>query len=461
MRATGITRGHVALVLLVALLVAGLPTSGQARKQTRAARPNILLIVTDDQRAGTLNGMPRTKELFARAGVTFTDAYTSTPLCCPARASIMTGRYPHNHGVRRNEDAEQLAQESTLQYYLQSSGYLTGMAGKYLNGWPEAAADPPYFDKWAAIDDTNYQRVYNDMTVNVNGDVVYPDGYSTDFIEQTSVDFLWNFEKTDNKPWFMYVAPFAPHAPFVPEARYRDSDTPYFAGNPAVFEADRTDKPVWVRERNVRLGGGRAVARRQARTLFSVDDMVERLFTALDRMDETRDTLAIFVSDNGYLWGEHGLASKRFPYTGAIKVPLLMRWPGHFRVGSKDDRLVANIDLAPTILDAAGVGSNTAYPIDGKSLFGSSSRDHFLIEYFGSKLGESPSWASIRSGAYQFVEYYDDAGSVIYREYYDLANDPFQLVNLYGDADPLNDPPLPFTTAQLTQTRNCRGSGCP
>lgn len=461
MRAPLISRGHIALVLLTALLVAGVPTSGQAGRQAGPERPNILLIVTDDQRAGTLNGMPRTKRLFTNAGVTYTDAYTSTPLCCPARASIMTGRYPHNHGVRRNEDAHQLVQESTLQYYLQSSGYLTALTGKYLNGWPEAAVSPPYFDKWAAIDDTDYSRVYKDMIVNLNGDVVYPDGYSTHYVEEKSVDFLRSFEKTDAKPWFMYVAPFAPHAPFAPEWKYRNADTPYFTGNPAVWEADRSDKPTWVQNRNVRLGGGRAISTKQGRTLYSVDDMIERIFGALDRMDETRDTLAIFVSDNGYLWGEHGLASKRFPYTGAIKVPLVIRWPGHIPPGTKDDRLVANIDLAPTILDVADIEADINYPIDGRSLFGGASRDHLLIEYFGSRLGASPSWATIRSGSYQFVEYYDEAGAVVYREYYDLAKDPHQLLNLYGDPDPLNDPPLAVSAAQLAQTRNCRGSGCP
>ena len=460
MRAISFTRGQLALACVMALFFAVVPASGHAQGPARDRRPNILMIVTDDQRA-TLMGMPRTRRLFADAGMTFTDAYTVTPLCCPARASIMTGRYPHNHGVRRNEDSAQLAQESTLQYYLQSAGYLTGMAGKYLNGWPEAELDPPYFDRWAAIDDTNYQRVYNDMTVNLNGDVVYPDSYSTEFVEEKSVDFLRHFERSDRKPWFMYVAPFAPHAPFVSEARYRDSETPEFGGNPAVFESDRTDKPEWVRERNVRLGGGLAVARRQIRTLYSVDNMIDRIFGALKRMDETRDTLAIFVSDNGYLWGEHGLASKRFPYTGAIKIPMIMRWPGHVRAGAKDHRLVANIDLAPTILDAANIEADTTFPVDGKSLFGSASRDHFLIEYFGSKLGESPSWASVRSGTYQFIEYYDDGGGVIFREYYDLASDPHQLVNLYGDPDPLNDPPLALTSAQLTQMRNCRGSACP
>ncbi len=461
MRALLIARGRITLALLLAFVVAGFPTSGQARRQTRAPRPNILLIVTDDQRSGTLDGMGKTKELFARSGVMFTDAYTATPLCCPSRASIMTGRYPHNHGVRHNEDAEQLAQDSTLQYYLQSSGYLTAMAGKYLNGWPESEARPPYFDKWAAIDDSNYQRVYNDITVNQNGNIVTSDSYSTQYIEDRSVGFLRKFENSDAKPWFLYVAPFAPHAPFVPERRYRDAYPPYFPGNPAVREADRSDKPTWVQNRNVRLGGGRAIARDQGRTLYSVDNMVERIFAALDRMDETRDTLAIFVSDNGYLWGEHGLASKRFPYTGAIKVPLIVRWPGHVRPDTKDDRLVGNIDITPTLLEAAGIEPDPDYPLDGKPLFAPGSRDHFLIEYFGSRIGESPSWASIRSGSSQFVEYYDEFGVVIFREYYDLAIDPFQLLNLYGDADPLNDPPLAFTAAQLAQTRNCRGSTCP
>jgi arylsulfatase A-like enzyme len=455
----------MAAVALVALALSPGAVAAPVEQQTEPPleRPNVLLIVTDDQREGTLNVMRATRRYFEARGTSYEEAYATSPLCCPSRASIMTGRYPHNHGVRRNEDAENLVHESTLQYYLQQDGYLTAIAGKYLNSWDETEDDPPYFDRWALIDDFNYNRVYRDFAANINGAVSYPLGYSTSFIEDRSVSFLRHFEEKDRKPWFLYVAPFASHAPFQPAHRYRTAEVPQWYGNPAVGEYDRSDKPPWVQERRVRLAGGRASSRQQSRTLMSVDDMVKRLFGALRRMDETRDTLAIFVSDNGYMWGEHGLASKRFPYTQAVRVPLIVRWPGHVERGETDDALVGNIDVAPTILEAAGVTPNPDYPIDGRSLFTSRPRTEILLEYFGSRVGQDvPSWASTRTPSYQYVEYYDPrTGAVQFSEYYDLEEDPWQMLNLLGDQDTSNDPQTAPLSLELQRARQCSGVDCP
>jgi arylsulfatase A-like enzyme len=426
-------------------------------------RPNVLLIVTDDQRDGTLKVMPKTKQLFVREGTDFTNAYTTSPLCCPSRASIMTGRYPHNHNVRRNEQSNLLVQESTLQYYLQQNGYLTAMAGKYLNGWNETEAPPPYFDRWASIDDSSYRSVYSDFVANVNGQVRFPSGYSTSFVRERSVHFLEQFEQEDDTPWFMYVAPFSAHQPFEAADRYKRAHTPQWNGNPAVGESDRSDKPAWVQSRNVRLAGGRSISRRQSRTLMSADDMVEELLATVRRLDEDRDTLAFFISDNGYLWGEHGLASKRFPYSGAIEVPLMMRWPGVVPEGFADRRIAANIDIAPTVLQVTGITPDPEYPIDGRSLLGDRPREDLLIEFFGARVGgDVPGWAGLRNPSYQYVEYYDQAtGAIVYAEYYDHVDDPYQLHNVLGDMDPTNDPPVAFLSFDLAQKRNCSGASCP
>lgn len=375
----------------------------------------------------------------------------------------MTGRYPHNHEVRRNEDSDNLIQESTVQYYLQQEGYLTGIAGKYLNGWKEAEADPPYFDRWAVIEDSSYQNVYYDFVANINGRVVEPPGYSTDFIGKKSIRFLNNFEKDETAPWFLYVAPFASHKPFHPAEKYRGADVPFWLGNPAAIEDDRSDKPPWVQSRNVRLAGGRATSRQQSRTLMSADDMVRDIFNELDLLEETNDTLAIFVSDNGYLWGEHGLASKRFPYTQAVRVPLMVRWPGVIAEGETDDSLVGNIDIAPTIAEAVGFTPDPEHPMDGRSLLSAAPRRELLLEYFGSRAGaDVPPWASTRTPTYQYVEYYDPlTGTLQYTEYYDLLEDPWQLVNLFGDSDPTNDPPRLVLSVELQRMRDCQGADCP
>jgi arylsulfatase A-like enzyme len=467
MRATTLSRSSfIARSLTVGLaalaLLSGTTPAGGRDRHDANRRPNILLIVTDDQRIGTLNVMPTTKRLFAENGRVFNNAYATTPLCCPSRTSIMTGRYPHNHGVRRNEDTELLDQTTTVQRYLQQAGYFTGIAGKYLNGWPELEAAPPYFDRWATIDDSSYTHVYYDFGANVDGQVYYPPGYSTDFIGEKTVRFLRGFESDDDRPWFMYVAPFASHKPFQPERAYKWARTPQWNGNPGVGELDRTDKPPWVQERNVGLAGARGVSRNQSRTLMSVDDLVEELFVALAKLDERRDTLAIFISDNGYLWGEHGLASKRFPYTEAIRVPLAIRWPGHLRAGGIDERMVANIDVAPTLLDVTGIDIDPDEPMDGRSMLSPGEREALLFEYFGADKGESPPWASYRSHDYQYIEYYDETTGVLtFREYYDLANDKWQLENLFGDSDPANDPLMPLLSAELAEAKSCAGSSCP
>lgn len=374
----------------------------------------------------------------------------------------MTGRYPHNHEVRRNEDAANLVQESTLQYYLQQAGYITAITGKYLNSWNETEAAPPYFDRWATIDDSNYAHVYYDFVANVDGQVVAKPAYSTDFIENRSVDFLRDFEAQDETPWFMYVAPFASHKPFTPEKRYRYSRTPRWNGSLATAETDRTDKPSWVQRRFVSLNGARSIARQQQRTLLSADDMVAKLFEVLQTLDEDRDTIAIFISDNGYMWGEHGLASKRFPYTPAVRVPLFIRWPGVLPRGA-DDRLAGNIDLAPTILEAVGLTADPNYPMDGKSLFSGDPRQQVLFEFFGSRVGKDvPAWASLRSPTYQYIEYYEPTTGVLeFAEYYDLVSDPFQLSNLLADDDPSNDPPAAALALELQQARDCSGASCP
>ena len=461
-RSNFLARSLTVALATLTLLSGAVAASGRDRSHDPARRPNILLIVTDDQRIGTFNVMPATKRKFADRGTVFTDAYATSPLCCPSRTSIMTGRYPHNHEVRRNEDAMNLDQETTLQYYLQRAGYTTALVGKYLNAWPELQAAPPYFDRWAAIDDSSYAHVYTGFGANVDGRVFYPDGYSTDFIGDQSARFLRGFEADDDRPWFLYVAPFASHKPFQPERSYKWARTPQWNGNPAVGELDRTDKPPWVQERRVGLSGARGTARAQSRTLMSVDDLVEKTFAALSKFDETRDTLAIFISDNGYLWGEHGLASKRFPYSAAVKVPFALRWPGHVGRGRIDDRMVANIDITPTVLDVVGIESNPDVPIDGRSLFAPGEREALLLEYFGARLGESPPWSSYRTDTYQYTEYYDETTGVLtFNEYYDLANDRWQLENLLGDADTANDPLMPFFSAQLAEAKSCAGSSCP
>jgi len=165
------------------------------------------------------------------------------------------------------------------------------------------------------------------------------------------------------------------------------------------------------------------------------------------------------LGNNG---GAHRVyGEKRFPYTQSVKIPFLMRWPGHVAAGATDNRLLSGIDVLPTFLDAADVQPTLAHPLDGRSIFAPGARNRVLLEYFLSPDSKVPSWSSTRTSAYQYVEWYSTTGAVTFREYYDAATDPWQLSNLYKDGIPGNDPPIAPLAAALAADRACAGSACP
>lgn len=426
-------------------------------------RPNILVIVTDDQWKGTLSVMPQTRHWMFEEGTSFTHAYATTPLCCPSRSSILTGEYAHNHGVRNNDDGVQAIfdSEATVERYLHEAGYRTALFGKFLNGWP-VDLSLPYFDRWAFIPRVSAGG-FCDGVWNVNGTIRPVTQYSTAFIDRQAVAFLKATERRDDpRPWFLYVATPAPHLPATPEATYADATVPAFDPDPAELERDRSDKPTFVQIRSADLTSLETFRQRMLRSLMSVDDLVGSLFRTLKADDEARDTLVVFLSDNGFLFGEHGLSDKSLPYTNSIGVPMMLRWPAHVTAGERDPRIAANIDIAPTLLEAAGIRPDARYPLDGQSLLEPSGRTHLLTEFWRLDDYFVPSWASLLTRTFQYVEYFAEDGSITEREYYDLAVDPWQLVNLLGDADASNDPVhLHSLHARLARDRTCVGAPCP
>ena len=417
--------------------------------------PNVLVIVTDDQRIDQWRqAMPAVQRVFRRRGTTFTRATVTTPMCCPSRASIMTGRYAHNHGVRNNFLAEEMAQDSTIQAYLQRGGYLTAMAGKFLNKWP-IVDDPPHFDRWAM------SRVgYYDTPMNIDGHVARRARYSNTILRERTISFLEDFEEQDRRPWFMYVAPSAAHAPSIPERKYRKARVELDLDGPAFEEKDVSDKPPFLYDEAEERADPEKF-RNQVRTLMSVDDMVEDIFEQLGKMGERRDTLAIFTSDNGYLWGEHRRVGKRLAYLPSVRVPMLLRWEGRVEEGARDRRLAANVDLAATILDAAGL-EEVLDRMDGDSLLRRDRRERVLLEYFPeAKRQQVPRWTSYYDGQVQYIEYYDENGEMIFREYYDLASDPHQLENPFGNDNPIDDPNVSDIQAQMYADSECSRESCP
>jgi arylsulfatase A-like enzyme len=438
-------------------LVPALPT---VPATAQAERPNVLIIVTDDQRVDSLNVMRRTRQWFGSGGTRFPNTFATTPLCCPSRASIMSGRYAHNHDVETNRSAAEFDQRGSLQRYLQEDGYRTAIVGKFLNGWE---GDPRYFDRWSIYVDP---IEYYGATVNVDGRRERVKRYETDFVAAEAISIMRQFEASDQDPWYLYVAPFAPHDPYKPKRAYRDAQVGGWKGNPAVRERDRSDKPSWVagKRRQTTLKEGKEIRAGQLRTLMSVDDLVQRLAGALETMGEEGTTLAFFISDNGKHWGEHGLGGKQDPYTHSVRIPMYARWPGTVGAGRDDARLALNVDVAATVLDATGISADPEYPLDGRSLLETWERDHIYSE---NKFGGSgfPSWSTVRTHTDQYIEWYDESlEAVSFREYYDLTTDPWQLRNLLGDADPANDPPperLSELALQIARDRRCEGASGP
>ena len=487
----------------------GAPTDEQASAAN--TRPNVLFVVTDDQRADQTvlpEVMPHTLARLGDPGTTFSNAFATTPLCCPARSSIFSGKYAHNHGVVNNAFTGNLAHSETLQAYLEDrAGYRTGIFGKFLNDW-NLQVDPPIWDEWAVLNSDYCPFMVREGPVRKRYPPVNPDGtrqtgecnvdalggsagispYSTDYVADKAVQFINDADTRDDaQPWFLYVAPFAPHGTVKPAARHRNAPLPVFNPSAATFEADMSDKPSWNQftteaatfgtndpedSYNTREGARKL----QLRSLMAVDDAVESLFQALEAQGE-QDTLVVFVSDNGWMWGEHRLAHKAQPYTESIQVPLMARYPPLTIPGATDDRLAANIDLMPTALDVAGLElePNDSKP-DGVSLLQNSNlRDRMHTEQKDHWAGTSRDWASTRTLDYQYIEYYDEDGvAIVFREYYDLrpGKDPIQNENLYGgdgipgtgdDSDtnfPLKAPEE--LSAQLRRDRLCVGSDqCP
>lgn len=438
----------IAFALAIPAGIAREPSPARAQE----TRPNILVIMTDDQRVGgTFRVMPETRRYF-NSGLSFANTFATTPLCCPSRASIFTGQYMHNHQVssNRRKHARLLDHTTTLQYYLQQSGYRTGIFGKYLNGW-DVVDPPPYFNEYAI---TKHGYYFSRFGLGRDGQHRVEDitWYSTDFLARKAEGFLERSETVDEIPWLMYVTPYAPHDPAIPARRHTGTPVPELRLNQAMLEEDLSDKPPRYQEAAASFDWLLVERRRarQLRSLMAVDELISRLTSALEQAGED-NTLVFFMSDNGYLWGEHRLHRKGVPYLSSVRIPLMLRWDGQILEGV-DERLAANIDIAPTALDAAAV--TPSHDVDGRSLLEAWDRDEVLIEMSPDRT--RPQWASVVSDGYQYVEYYGGDESVpVFREYYDLLVDPWQLNNLLADETPMNDPNTAALSARLASYRTC------
>jgi arylsulfatase A-like enzyme len=452
-------RSALSLISLVLLLATGgsvVPLVGTAQAQT--AQPNVLVIVTDDQRVGTFGMMPAVRRWLVRRGARFPNTFATTPLCCPSRASLLTGLFAHNHGITSGSPplADMAAVEALmLQSAMQAGGYRTGLFGKYLNGWP-LERDPTGWDRWSVAPAGTVEG----EEWNLDGDISFVERNSTSFIGGRALDFIEEADQlNDAQPWFAYLGILAPHAPASVSEEYADEPVAPGPPTPAMLETDFHDKPRWLRElAHTRISEVDGIIRRQLRSLISVDDQITRLMLRLEDLEEITDTLVIFTSDNGYMWADHGLRGKLAPYDRSIRVPLVVRWPGRVAAGVRDRRITALLDLPPTILAAADI----AFPheMEGANMLGSSRRRQLLLEFWRVEGRDVPTWRARMTRNTIYVEYLTDAGHLRAREFYDLQEDPHQLSNVLRDGIRGNDPNLRRLHRRVRNLSQCVGSEC-
>lgn len=441
----------LALGVLAAVFVAAgqLADGRHAVAQDPERPPNVLVIVTDDQRVSTLDVMEETEEAFSHEGVTYTSAYATTPLCCPSRASILSGQYAHNHGVIRNSSSDPLDFSRTVPAVLERIGYRTAMIGKLSNAWQDGEV-PPVFDEIS---------------------MRWPDGATAeDDLGAQTTSFIDSAEADDSRPWMVWLGTRAPHTPFHPDPEFKDEPVPAPITEGQI-EKDISDKPDFVQravKRKARTSAGGfdfrrysdqiAFERESRREMLAVDQMVGRIFESLERTGEDRETLAFLLSDNGYMAGEHGgLARKHLPYRESIQIPMLARWPGHLPAGVDSGGLVANIDVAPTIYEAAGV--DPGYTVDGRSLLSGEERSHLYTERLAGR--EWPRFEGVVTDSLHYVRSFEgESYRTRAQELYRLDEDPFELRNVFARKGPA--PAAADELALLAKAaRTCAGSACP
>ncbi len=416
--------------------------AGAGLRLQGASKPNILFIITDDQRWDALGcaGHPVLKtphlDRIAREGAYFENAFVTTPLCSPSRASFLTGQYAHTHGVRGNGPMyNQLSHKLvTWPRLLKEAGYETAYIGKWHMGNDDQPR--PGFDHWVSF---RGQGTYEDPVLNINGERVKVQGYMTDILTGHAVEFL---KRPRSRPFVLYLAHKAVHGPFTPAPRHKGLySTEPLPRRPNV-DALPEGKPV-LRRREVTgdksLNMGQAqrdeLIRNQLRGLMAVDEGVGEMLETLESTGQLDNTLVVFTSDNGYFWGEHGLGDKRFAYEESIRIPLLMRYPQLIRPGTRISELVLNVDIAPTMLELAGL--RTPAGLHGMSLLGLLRgrtrrwRESFLAEYFlEPNFPRTPSWQAVRTRRWKYIHYTELEGM---DELYDLEADPYEMKNLIDE----------------------------
>lgn len=490
-------------ILLVAVAYAGggAATSGAAAGKDGEKAPNFVVVLTDDQDLESMRVMPKVRKLITREGVSFTNYYATNPVCCPSRSTGLTGRYSHNTGVFRNAPPNGgfavFDDDETLPVWLQRAGYATAHIGKYVNGYgsEDPTEIPPGWGEWYGSVDPGTYRMYG-YTLNENGNLVTygdydtpdPANYQTDVYSDKAVDYIRR-HAPGSQPFYLSIATLAPHVEvFRRDDGDDDAETPQYPNPrpaprdvgalnrynlpkpPSFNEADISDKPLGVRDRPLMSGATSGQSRNRYRSrlasLLAVDDMVKRIVATLRKSGELDDTVIVFMSDNGFLLGEHRIPTgKQYPYEESINVPFEITGPGIPR-NEVRKQPAGNIDLAPTILDLAG--AEPGGEIDGRSMMPLiKDEDYYpgramVLENWCQIEEKScydpynptvPRYRGVRTDRYAYMRYPNGE-----QELYDLEKDPYELQSLHNRAS--YQPERAALSKLLDRLQLCEAGGC-
>jgi N-acetylglucosamine-6-sulfatase len=468
-----------------------------ASKTAVFGAPNIVVILTDDQEdTGSMAYMPKVHSLLAEQGLTFTNSFVNLSLCAPSRASFLTGLSAHNTGIKANNpidgggwQAFKDREANALPVWLDRVGYKTAFLGKYVNhygqqsnfgallSWAGNLANvelkgpnignprdwvPPGWDLWYAF--TEWRARYFDYAVNENGPILYFDhrqsDYSTDVLKERATRFIAD-QASKPDPFFMLIATKAVHAQgarAIPAARYAHAfEDVTLPSGPSFNTKDGRHKAKGTSVKGETKAKLTKAYRAELQTLQSVDDLVEAVVQALQQAGKLDDTLIVYTSDNGFLYGQHGLVGKSAAFEESIKVPLVMRGPGIAK-GETRDALVNNLDVVATIAEFAG--AKPGYPLDGRSLtplFTDANapwRSAILFESPVTRF-QTPSarYIGVRTKKLKYVRY--DSG---YEQLFNLAKDPHELRNEAGQ--PRYADKLASLRSVNEKLKSCSGANC-
>jgi arylsulfatase A-like enzyme len=441
-------------IAALAIIACGAPRS--LAQQPRGAEPprNVIVILSDDHRYDFMGFMQRAPafletpslDRMAAQGAHIRNAFVTTALCSPSRASMLTGQYAHKHGVVDNTSP---IPEGTVFFptYLQRAGYRTAWVGKWHMG--EDRDDPQSgFHHWVSF---RGQGVYENPALNINGQRRTIQGYTSDILTDQALAWLRSHYTTaPSQPFFLVLSHKAVHAEFVPAARHRGRYASVAIPYPPTMANDSANyagKPLWVRAQRGSWHGVDHMFhgamqfdefyRRYAETLLALDESIGRVLDEVERSGLARNTLVLYLSDNGFSLGEHGLIDKRHAYEESIRIPMLAWSPGFVQPGSVIEPMVRNIDLAPTVLELAGAPNPGN--MDGRSVLpllrgepATWNTDLLYEYYWENAFPHTPTVLALREQRYKYIYYH---GVWDTNELYDLQADPDERTNLIGAAE--------------------------